>query len=47
MLLAILDLMAILRQPGVKLVPTIATPALKPALVYLATLLMISEQWKI
>ena len=45
MLLATLDLMAILRQPDANYVPTIATHALKPALACLATPLMTSGQW--
>ena len=45
MLLAILDLMVILRQPGAKHVPTIATHATRLAVVCLATPLMILGQW--
>ena len=45
MLPVILDLMVILRQPGAKPVPTIATHATRLAVVCLATPLMILGQW--
>ena len=44
-LLATLGVMAILRQPGAKHVPTIATHAIRLAVVCLATPLMILGQW--